>query len=226
MITIAHLYFDLLNLYGESGNVLALKNNFESLGIKVNLCNVSLGDKFDFNKYDIVYIGSGTENNLNLVIPHLFSYKDEIKKYIDGGNLFIATGNSLNLFGKDLDNIECLSIFDFSVKTLSKRFIEEGIYTFNKFKLIGFLNIATTLSNGNYLVKSKVIESNNSFDIPFIKHNNFYGTYLIGPLLIKNPKLNKYIINNFIKNNNFKIKNKLDLSLDLKAYKKYLENHE
>ena len=49
-ITIAHLYYDLLNLYGESGNVKALKVALEGQGIDVKVKFFTIGDTFDFSK--------------------------------------------------------------------------------------------------------------------------------------------------------------------------------
>ena len=46
---IAHLYYDLMNLYGENGNIRYLKNRLEEQGIKVEVSFLSKDDKIDFN---------------------------------------------------------------------------------------------------------------------------------------------------------------------------------
>lgn len=43
-ITILYLYYDLLNLYGESGNVKVLKKSLESLDIDVSFIASSLAN--------------------------------------------------------------------------------------------------------------------------------------------------------------------------------------
>ena len=53
MIKIAHLYYDLLNLYGEQGNILALKNAFKNQNVEVSVDLYSVGDEVDFKNYDI-----------------------------------------------------------------------------------------------------------------------------------------------------------------------------
>ena len=58
-INILHLYYDLLNLYGESGNIIALRDTLRDQGLEVNIDKKTLGDTIDFMKYDIVYIGQG-----------------------------------------------------------------------------------------------------------------------------------------------------------------------
>ena len=49
-IKIAHLYYDLLNLYGESGNVMALKRFIERANIETEIHFLTIGDKIDINK--------------------------------------------------------------------------------------------------------------------------------------------------------------------------------
>ena len=74
-ITIAHLYYDLLNLYGENGNVKIIKQQLEDQGIKVTVKFLTIDDELKFNDYDIVYIGMGTEENQLTCLKHLRKYK-------------------------------------------------------------------------------------------------------------------------------------------------------
>ena len=46
-LNICHLYPDLLNVYGDVGNILILKHRAELRGIKVNILNNSLNDAFN-----------------------------------------------------------------------------------------------------------------------------------------------------------------------------------
>ena len=98
--TICYLYYDLLNLYGDNGNIKALKMHLENQGIKVDIKYVSVGDKKDFNKYDLVYIGSGTKNNLKIALEDIMKHKDQIEKAINDNKNYFVTGNSIELFGK------------------------------------------------------------------------------------------------------------------------------
>ena len=54
-LNICHLYPDLLNVYGDVGNILILKHRAENRGIKVNVINVSINDEFNADDYDIVF---------------------------------------------------------------------------------------------------------------------------------------------------------------------------
>ena len=60
---IAHLYYDLMNLYGENGNLRYFLKKLEEQDIKVELHFLTVGDKIDFEKYDFYYMGMGSEEN-------------------------------------------------------------------------------------------------------------------------------------------------------------------
>ena len=55
-LNIAHLFPDLLNLYGDKGNVTALKKRMEWRNIGVNVIEISGNDKADFSDIDIINI--------------------------------------------------------------------------------------------------------------------------------------------------------------------------
>ena len=71
---IAYLYYDFLNLYGESGNIKIISNILKSNKIKHEILYLSLEDELDFASYDLVYIGSGTEENQIVALKHLMNY--------------------------------------------------------------------------------------------------------------------------------------------------------
>jgi CobQ-like glutamine amidotransferase family enzyme len=99
-LTIAHLYYDIMNLYGESGNVKALKKYLEEQGITVTIKFVTIDEDKEFDKYDIVYIGSGIEANRLLVLKDILMHKEEISTAIENNKFYLCTGNSYELFGK------------------------------------------------------------------------------------------------------------------------------
>lgn len=228
-INIMHLYYDLLNLYGESGNIKILKNYFENQGIKVNIHFVTIGDDINFKNIDIIYIGNGTSNNLLLALSHLKKYKKNIKEYIENNKIIISTGNSLELFGSKIDNKIALNIFNYTSENKGFRIVDEVLFKSNLFNeyIIGFQNQEKILNiNENHLFK--VIKGTGDYPKSIYegyKYKNFYGTHLIGPLLIRNPKLLKYICDNLIdeKNKNFKIKN--IQNFQNKAYASYIKRN-
>ena len=97
-INIAHLFPDILNLYGENGNLKALKYALENLKIKVNIENINEDSIIDFSKYDFIFIGSGRPEFLNIVKNRLEPYKDQILNYLKLDKIFLVTGNALSIF--------------------------------------------------------------------------------------------------------------------------------
>ena len=98
-IIIGYLYYDLLNLYGDSGNIKALKYHLEEQGCKVDIKYLSVNDKKDYDKLDMIYIGSGTEENLLVALEDLKKDEKDIKKFVNEKKFILSTGNSVELFG-------------------------------------------------------------------------------------------------------------------------------
>ncbi len=207
---IAYLYYDFLNLYGESGNIKIISNILKHNKIKHQILTLSLDDELEFDKYDLVYIASGTENNQKIALNHLKKYQKDIKKYIEDGKFMLVTGNSLDMFGNKIDEEEALNIFDFNV-TKGKRKMEEVYINGNiiKNKILGFIN------NNSYVDKLEYP----LFENEGIKYKNFYGTYILGPILVRNPMFVKYFLDNLTNK-----KLKYDLKLETKAYKEFVKN--
>lgn len=226
---ILHLYYDLCNLYGESGNVKAMKNYLEELGIETVIKFSTLHEKINLDNVDIVYIGSSTEENQYIVLNHLKQYKKELKKYISNGGFVLATGNAIELFGKTIDNEKGLNIFDYDCKTISFRLVDEALFKNNNNYILGFINRNRVLKNKleNHLFEVvKGIGDDLNANIEGIKENNFYGTYLIGPLLVRNPYFLSEFMNKIIlfKYPDFVIK-KVNLDLEEKAYQEFMKNY-
>lgn len=207
---IAYLYYDFLNLYGESGNIKIISNVLKQNKIKHEILYLSLDDELDFNSYDLVYVASGTEDNQKIALKHLSKYKKDIKKYIDDNKFMLVTGNSVDLFGQSIDDYKGLGIFDYTVKQ-EKRKMEEVYIDGNiiKKKILGFINNNSNISEIKYPL----------FDNEGIKYNNFYATYILGPILVRNPEFLKYFLNELTGK-----KLKYDLKIETKAYNEFIKN--
>ena len=82
-IRVAHLYYDLMNLYGEIGNLKVIEYQLKKQKINVIIDKLSLNDKIEFEKYDLIYMGSGTKKSTLLVLEDLKKYKKQVKEYIE-----------------------------------------------------------------------------------------------------------------------------------------------
>lgn len=208
-ITIGYLYYDLLNLYGDEGNIKALKYHLEEQGINVEIKKMSIGDKKDFN-VDLLYIGSGTEHNIMLALEDLKKDTDKIEKYLKDNNILLSTGNSVEIFGNYIitnKKIKALGVIDY-VCMHQKRIVKDVKVKTDYIDdyVIGFENhIGKNLSKGE--------------DI--FNEGSFYGSYIIGPLLVRNPELCSKLVHKLIdkKDDNFEYKEE-DYEFEKEAYKK------
>lgn len=239
MINVLHLYYDLLNLYGENANTRSIKYNLELNKIKVNVDLKSLNDEINFEKYDLIYIGSGSEDNMKLALNDILKRKKEIKKFIESNKYLILTGSSMDLFGKYIktldDKLDALNIFDYHTEYLT----ETNLKNAAKNRVVGEIKASTNL------IEETIIGFQNRCDLVFnvktplfktqqqysndltneeegFTYKNVYATHIIGPLLIRNPYFTDYILTKLCNDKNLKYKS-LDETAKI-AYKKYLEN--
>ena len=239
MINVLHLYYDLLNLYGENANTRCIKHSLLLNNIKVNIDLKSLNDNVDINKYDLIYISMGSEDNLLLALNDIKKYKKDIKKYIENNKFLLLTGNSMDLFGKyietDEKKIEALDIFDYTTKFINSSTFDNastdrivgqiyGDTNLIKEKIIGFQNRCDL----NYNIKTPLFELEEKYSNDLtnkeegFNYKNVYATHIIGPLLIRNPYFTDYLLKKLCKTKN--IDYKVSDKDSIKAYKKYLSN--
>ena len=229
-IKIAHLYYDLLNLYGEQGNIRALQSAFEKQNINTEISLLSVNDKIDFKKYDIFYMGSGSKENLLIVLEDFKKYTKEFKNAISKNKYFFATGNSHEIFGKFIEmnnhKYEGLNVFDYYAKQNPGRIVGESFMEFeNLSPIIGFQNRSCVIQCDNNHLFSIINGYADNYKSSYegYRENNFFGTYLIGPLFIRNPHLTDYIVKDILDKKNSPYTEYLN-TYEHKAYKEYLKN--
>ncbi len=208
-IKLLYLYPDMLELYGDYGNIQVLKYRCEKRNINLIVDKYSIGmEEPNFKDYDIVFAGGGADNEQSILSEDLIKYKENIKEAVENKTFFLLICGAYQLFGKyykgvEGDIIPGLEIFDYYTEALDDRrkrcignIITEANINGEKTKVIGFenhggqtFNVTTPfgkvlLGNGN-----KFEDSEEGFFI-----ENVIATYLHGPLLSKNPKIADYII--------------------------------
>jgi len=239
MINVLHLYYDLLNLYGENANTRCIEHMLKLNNIKVRIDYKSIKDIIDFEKYDLIYIGSGDEESLLLASKDIKRYAKELNKFIESNKYLILTGNSMDLFGKYIEanneKYDTLSIFDYYTKFIEKSTFENAsvdrivgqVYGTSKLikqKIIGFQNRCDL----NYDIKTPLFKLEERFSNDLTNtsegftYKNVYATHIIGPLLIRNPYFTDYILSKLCKDK--KLDYKIHDEISIKAYKKYLSN--
>lgn len=88
-LNILYLYPDILELYGDFGNIQVLKYRLEKRGIKANITPYSIGnDAPNFSDYDLVFAGGGADQEQSILSKDLVNYKENIKEAIDKRCIF------------------------------------------------------------------------------------------------------------------------------------------
>jgi len=199
-LNICHLYPDLLNVYGDVGNILILKHRAEERGIKVNIINSSLNDKFDSENTDILFFGGGQDFEQSIVSDDLKNIKKtDLQKYIENEKVVIAICGGYQLLGNyymapNGEKIEGLGILDIYTEAGEKRFIGNTVIYNEEFNetYVGFENHSgrTYINNLKPLGKCLHGYGNNGEDgYEGCIYKNTYCTYFHGSLLAKNPEL-------------------------------------
>lgn len=199
-LNICHLYPDLLNVYGDVGNILVLKHRAEERGIKVNIVNVSLNDKFNKDEIDIVFFGGGQDYEQSIVSEDLKTNKEEVlRQYIEEEKVLLAICGGYQLLGKHYispngEKLQGLGILDIYTEGGEKRLIGNTVIYNEDFDetYVGFENHSgRTFINGlKPLGKCIHGYGNNGEDgYEGCIYKNTFCTYFHGSLLSKNPEL-------------------------------------
>lgn len=203
-VKILYLYYDLMNLYGENGNIRVLERHLQEQSLSVTVDRKSVGDEIDFPQYDFIYAGSGTERNQKIVLADMTRYKEQVKAAADKGTVFLFTGNAFEMLGKSITagngtEYEGIGLSEFTVTEHSdKRFTGDVICTYDQLDspLVGFINKCSDIMNvDNILFEVQMGLGNTSNDSrEGWRYQNVFGTHLIGPILVKNPHFMTFII--------------------------------
>lgn len=201
-IVIEELFPEVCNLFGDSGNMRYLKLCLP----EAEYISTGLNDKPHFAENDVnmIYMGPMTENTQLQVIKRLRPYKERIEELIDKGVIFLMTGNSHEIFGKEITDkdgtvVKCLGINNFHAKRdMLHRFSGLVLGKYEDMEIAAFRAQFTEGFIGDdmtpFVKMSKGVPMNKTDFIEGYVKNNFYGTYLLGPLLVLNPYFTKKLL--------------------------------
>lgn len=200
---ILHLYHDIMNLYGEYGNISALTRMLEKSGIAYELEKKTVSDTLTIKDCDFIYVGSGTESNQKYVLEHLKQYREELREFIEAGKVLLMTGNSFELCGKTITDAKGkeyvgLGLFDFlTIEQEKTRTTADAVFTMEGLEqpVVGFINKCSQL----YGIETPLFSvemglgNENTGKTEGIRYQNFFGTHMTGPILVKNPYFLGYV---------------------------------
>lgn len=204
-LTIVHLFPELLNLYGDGGNVIALTRRLQWRGLPVEVREIGMGDAMDFSQADIVFIGGGADREQMIVKDAMVARKSELSAYVADGGVLLAVCGGYQFLGHSyaMDDVvvEGLGVIDMETVRGEGRLIGNAVIQSDicDAPIVGFENHGgrTTLGpDAKPLgrVLGKTFGNNGEDGFEGVHQGNLIGTYLHGPLLPKNPQVADYLI--------------------------------
>ncbi len=203
-LNILHLFPDLLNLYGDKGNIACLQKRLEDRSIKANIsAHTDQSTSLNLDGIDIIFLGGGSDKEQEVVCGYLLKNKTQLKEYVENDGVLLATCGGFSMLGKTFPSsgkvIDGLGILDIYTEPSDKRLISNVVLKSDMFELpiVGFENHSGSTFIGEYTPLGKVIHGfgnteNSGYE--GITYKNVVATYLHGPLLPKNPLLCDFLL--------------------------------
>jgi CobQ-like glutamine amidotransferase family enzyme len=208
-LTVAHLYPEVMDLYGDTGNLLALRRRCEWRGIEIGIVRVGVGDAGLPADTDLVLIGGGQDTAQSLVARDLTRHAARIHELVEDAAALLAVCGGFQLLGRSYETVEQgiltgIGVFDAETVAGGGRIIgnvivetaEQGPDTIAVpagVELVGFENHAgLTLLGPDARALGVVVRgagNDGGGRIEGAVRRNAVGTYLHGPVLPKNPVL-------------------------------------
>lgn len=208
-LKIGWLYPELMNIYGDRGNIIVLQKRCEWRQIKTEVLMLNIGfSEAKLNECDILIMGGAQDKQQEAVAKDLSQKKSILKKLIDKGLPGLYICGAYQFLGKyyeeaNGEKIPGLGIFDLFTKNPGENHPRlTGNLAFEcsalTTRLLGFENHGGRTYLGKDIHSfGKVLKGygNNGEDKTEGAHyKNSFGTYLHGPILPKNPLLADYLI--------------------------------
>lgn len=210
-LRICHLYGNLMNTYGDNGNLLMIQYYAREKGYNVETTIVSLDDDFVASDYDIVFFGGGQDFEQKIISHDIGRLKTEINNFIVNDGVMLAICGGFQLLGQYYVNsvgekINGLGVMPhYTERQVGSRFIgdieifdevnQQTYYGFENHNGVTYLTDALkplgTVIKGN---------GNNGQDkTEGVHYRNVFGSYFHGPLLVRNEWLARHLIDLAIK---------------------------
>lgn len=215
-LKVCHLYPDLLNLYGDRGNVLIFCCRAEWRGIRVELDLITRHERVSLKSYDFIFLGGGTDQGQELVSRDLQTKGPFLLEAAESGVAILGVCAGYQLLGRSYRRADGVTLpgaglFDLYTEAGTGRLrgdilletapaLQEEIEQIGSSltTLIGFENHSgRTYLGKNARPFASVLKGhgNNGEDgTEGACYKNAFGTYLHGPLLAKNPHLADLLI--------------------------------
>ena len=207
-LNICHLYPDILNLYGDRGNIITMNRRLEDRGIRVNIEECSIGQPLDIDRHDIFFIGGGQDFEQEVLLRDLAAGKGrDIRSAVEDEKVFLAICGGYQMLGqyyKTWDGSQLDFIGAINIHTIGAKERMIGNYMFRTTPessgsvVVGFENHSGKTYLGEDVAPLGMVlkgYGNNGEDqTEGARYKNVFATYSHGSLLPKNPVLCDFIL--------------------------------
>ena len=213
-LNVCWMYHDIMDLYGDKGNMMVLQKRCEARGISITIDTLSIGDQRDLRAYDLLFLGGGADKEQMMLIDDLLSRRENIREAMEQGTFVLLICGGYQLFGQyyisaDNEKIEGLKFFDYYTTTGSNgtRCIGNIAIRCNldghEITAVGFENHGGQTCNVATPLGKVISGYGNSFDSGYegFYNGSVLGTYMHGPLFPKNPEIVDFVIYKSLKKN-------------------------
>jgi len=202
-LTIGWLYAATMNIYGDRGNVIALRRRAEWRGIPVEVKEIGLDEPIPAD-IDCFFWGGGQDQEQIAVAEDLRGAKGAaLRAAVEDGAALLAVCGGYQLLGHEYrphaaKSLPGIGLIDAVSVAGPERFIGNVVVDTEWGELVGFENHSglTTLGPGVApLGRVRIGRGNNGRDgAEGARHRNAVGCYLHGSLLPKNPALSDWLV--------------------------------
>lgn len=223
-IVIAHMLPDLLNLYGDGGNVSILEHRLRMRGIPVEVRRIHHGESLCFADVDLVFLGGGPDREQRLASEQLMGIKDDLTTYVNSGGAVLGICGGYQILGREwllgdeiVEGLGIVPMVTRRAEPLAPRLIDNIVLQvpFIDSCVVGYENHAgrTYLDEG-VMAFGQVISSSGHGNNDHDKHDGVcwkqvIGTYLHGPLLAKNPAVADHLLRAALKHHALRIQSEV-----------------
>jgi len=207
-LRIVHLYPDLMSVYGDRGNILALQRRAEWRGIPVEVRELSVGDTLEPDTVDLIFFGGGQDREQEVVSVDFLEQKgDAVREAVERGAALLSVCGGYQLLGKTYTTVDGhelpgAGLFDVRsvpgpLRHIGNVLIETDLGGETR-TLVGFENHSGRTYLGRSVAplgKTVIGAGNNGEDgTEGAVYKGAIGCYLHGSLLPKNPWLADHLL--------------------------------
>ncbi len=204
-LVIAHLFPDLLNLYGDGGNVKVLERRARERGIPVEVRRVNHGEHVDLAGVDLVFLGGGPDREQRLASEDLMRMRDDLHAYVEEDGVLLAICGGFQILGHEWllgeEVVKGLGLVDMTTErapggsgnrligniALRSPLADQAVVGYENHA--GRTHLGTGVEAFGDVASSTGHGNNDSDKRDGVRYKNVVGTYLHGPLLPKNPQV-------------------------------------